>query len=356
MRILFITDRPYLPQQIGGREMVIHETIQALASYGSNDNSVMSCLEPKKWLTLKNRVISRLTGVKYPVDVDMGYKVHRGWDWKDGLKKVVEKSKPDIAVVECTSLKYSSELEKIGIPSVVRLHDSALNTLGGVPKTYRASQFIAVSNYLASAFEREFGIRPTEIPPIVRKERCVTQTTRKGIVFVNPRFVKGSDIVLAVAKNCPDIPFVFFHGWTMDEEVKDLMLKAKNFNNIQWRPSVMNAKEIYKDAHTVLIPSRGNETWGRIATEAHFNAIPAIASRRGGLVESVGSGGVLLEPDAGNEEWTLMVKRFWNDRAYYSNQCQSSLRYSQRPEISSEVIMDTFLKCLRLEIELFKRS
>jgi glycosyltransferase involved in cell wall biosynthesis len=170
--------------------------------------------------------------------------------------------------------------------------------------------------------------------------------TRKKIVFVNPRPVKGGDIAISVARNCPDIPFTFFQAWTLDSQVIELMKQAKSLRNVEWRSPVMDAKEIYKDAHTMLIPSRADETWGRIATEAHFNGIPVIASRRGGLVESVGPGGILLEPTASAEQWTEATRNIWDDPKYYAELSQSALQFSCRHDISERAIMGQFMMVL----------
>ncbi len=62
-------------------------------------------------------------------------------------------------------------------------------------------------------------------------------------------------------------------------------------------------KQVYRSAKLILMPSMWEEAWGRVATEAQFSGIPVIASNRGGLPESVGPGGVLLDPDGPLEPW-----------------------------------------------------
>ena len=354
MRILLMSERPYLPQQIGGREMVIHETVKAFQRSG-HQAAVMSGLQLGNWGFYKNRVISKLTQNEYPEDHRLGYPVYRGWSWKTGLGKVVHKVQPNFAVVESNSLDYLVALREHGIPAVIRLHDTALHALKGDPGQHLPSQFIAVSNYLADRFAEKYAFRPAVLPPLVHKERCATQTTRKKVVFVNPRSVKGGDIAISIAANCPDIPFLFFQAWTEDDEVRALKSRAKSLSNIEWRPSVMDAKELYKEAHTVLIPSQADETWGRIATEAHFSGIPVIASKRGGLIESVGPGGVLLDPKATINEWTEATQRLWNDEAEYEHLSQTALEYSNRPEIAVSAIMGSLMEILAGVSELMQR-
>ena len=62
-------------------------------------------------------------------------------------------------------------------------------------------------------------------------------------------------------------------------------------------------RTIYADTRVLLAPSQWEEGWGRVVTEAQFSGIPAVASRVGGLPESVGSGGILIDPAAPIERW-----------------------------------------------------
>jgi glycosyltransferase involved in cell wall biosynthesis len=55
--------------------------------------------------------------------------------------------------------------------------------------------------------------------------------------------------------------------------------------------------EILDGAHAVVVPSVGNEAFGRIAWEAQSAGIPVVASAVGGLREHVAAGG-LADPDA----------------------------------------------------------
>ena len=48
----------------------------------------------------------------------------------------------------------------------------------------------------------------------------------------------------------------------------------------------------------LLAPSKWEEAWGRVASEAHCSGIPVVGSRRGGLPEAIGEGGIVLDYDA----------------------------------------------------------
>ena len=105
----------------------------------------------------------------------------------------------------------------------------------------------------------------------------------------------------------------------------------------------MNMKSIYSRAKAVLIPSRLEEAWGRVASEAQFSGIPAVASNRGGLPEAVGPGGVLLDPDGPIEAWVDAVRKLWHDDGYYAKLSAAALKYSKRAEINPDIQIGTLL-------------
>ena len=83
----------------------------------------------------------------------------------------------------------------------------------------------------------------------------------------------------------------------------------------------MDMRRFYRTAKVLLVPSRCNEAWGRVVTEAHFSGIPTLASDRGGLRESVGPGGILIDPDDDFSVWVEALSRLWDNRKeYFSSQ------------------------------------
>jgi glycosyltransferase involved in cell wall biosynthesis len=71
-------------------------------------------------------------------------------------------------------------------------------------------------------------------------------------------------------------------------------------------------RRIYQSARIVLVPSILNEAWARVVTEAQISGIPILASDRGGLPESVGPGGILVDPDADISDWEKALSRLWD--------------------------------------------
>ncbi|HEY4275059.1 MAG TPA: glycosyltransferase, partial [Rhizomicrobium sp.] len=113
--------------------------------------------------------------------------------------------------------------------------------------------------------------------------------------------------------------------------------------NLSFQARTSDMKEVYRRTKILLAPSRLEEGWGRVASEAQYNGIPVLASSRGALPEAVGPGGVLLDPDAPIEDWVAALRRMWDDRAYYAELSAAALRHSDRSDICPSAQIDTLL-------------
>lgn len=71
--------------------------------------------------------------------------------------------------------------------------------------------------------------------------------------------------------------------------------KASNFFNVDIAEHTTNIAEVYAITRVLVVPSLWYEAWGRVAAEGIMNGIPVLASKSGGLVESVNGGGINLE-------------------------------------------------------------
>jgi hypothetical protein len=58
-----------------------------------------------------------------------------------------------------------------------------------------------------------------------------------------------------------------------------------------------------------------------------------LGSRRGGLPEAIGEGGVVLDYDAPLGDWVSALKRLWSDEDHYGRLSAIALEYSKRPAL-----------------------
>jgi glycosyltransferase involved in cell wall biosynthesis len=80
-----------------------------------------------------------------------------------------------------------------------------------------------------------------------------------------------------------------------------------------------------------------------VVSEAQVSGIPALASNRGGLPESVGPGGLLLDPDGGLDRWTEALARMWDDEAEYARLAELAEQHARRPEFEPRAIAAALL-------------
>lgn len=144
----------------------------------------------------------------------------------------------------------------------------------------------------SAAGDESLAYPPPDIPPIFRAERYATETVRREVVFVNPIPLKGLDIALAVAARCPDIPFRFVKAWSLVRwNQAGLRSRLRTMPNVTLNESTAEMRPVHGRARIVLMPSQCDETWGRVASEAHLSGLPVVAKDRGGWPESVALAG-----------------------------------------------------------------
>jgi glycosyltransferase involved in cell wall biosynthesis len=159
--------------------------------------------------------------------------------------------------------------------------------------------------------------------------------------------VKGLDIALNIARQCPHIPFSFVEGWAISERDRSkLQQKIAALPNVKLVKSQKDMRKVYKRCKVLLAPSVCEEGYGRVVTEAQISGIPVIASRRGGLPEAVGTGGLLIDPDASIDEWVQSIREFWQNEKLYKEKSIAAYNYAQREEMSITNQIDAYERAL----------
>lgn len=335
MRVLFATNSPYLPQGLGGTEFSTHSLAVSLRERGFEVGVLAGLLRGDR-LWLRNRVASKLRGVDvYTMNEFGGYPVFRGWG-RAGIPAVIGKFKPEIVLVQtCPTRAFSDLFVSLGLPVMIFIRD--LNLAGRNLNEHASVRYIANSEFVAGRLD--LGIGADVLAPLVLPESYRVRSTRERALFVNPVVEKGLETALRLAEERPDIPFDFVECWERGSAVRHSE-RVRRAENIQWHRSRLDVREFYGRARVALMPSQWEEAWGRVATEAQLNGIPVLASRIGGLPESVGPGGILVEPTAPLDEWLAALSKMWDDRQHYEALSKAASQYSLRPEVQPDQIVD----------------
>lgn len=349
MRILFATTRAYLPQCVGGSEWSTHFLCLGLKTAGEGIG-VLCHLQNSGWLALENRIKRKLTGRKFPADRRLGYPVFRGWGSVNGLFDAARSLAADAIVVIGTAPNPAGLARaalETGLPVVYQIRDVEFGKHGDGLGDLSGVRFISNSAFTAGEFQRQFGKASDIILPPVQASHCRVKQPGGKVLLINPDPAKGGEIAMAMAEQRPHIPFVFQESWANNSRLHELKRRAQSAGNVEWRSPVMDIRSAYADARILLAPSQLAEAWGRVATEAHFSAIPVIASNCGGLPQSVGPGGILVAPEAPLEDWLNALDRLWEDKTEWLRLSRCALDYSTRREIDPEHQVASFRSLLK---------
>jgi glycosyltransferase involved in cell wall biosynthesis len=339
-RILFATDHIHFPQGGGGGERNTHELSVVLSEQGFSPAVMAAMWVDGSWLSWRNRLRRILPPrVEFPCDTVCGYPVYRGWDMTRS-DEVVRRFRPDVAVVQSTAPDpILRTLEPTGVPMALYVHEvealDYLRKLGDFDLT-----LIANSDFTAQRIKDYVGLDSHVVRPLIDSRYYKTRTSRSRVLFVNTVPRKGLETAFAIAERRPDIQFDFVLSWILKpERIAELEVRASCSGNITLHPPTDDMRSLYATAKLLLVPSQWEEAWGRVVTEAHLNGIPVLGSDRGGLPESIGTGGLALRADAPMEDWLAALSRIWDDPERYEGFVRAAHACSNRAEIQPAAII-----------------
>lgn len=357
MKILFATTNPFLPLLYGGTEVSTND-LAIWCQKSGVEAAVLSSLDSSKSLSAyKFRLTARFSSERLATDTRYGYSVLRCWEPATRVVDVIERKGFDLAVLQGGDSKaLARALIAKGHRPLIFLRDLSFRYGEREKDILDNSSFISNSNFTADVFWRQTGLTAPVIPPLVHRDDYETEARGAEVLFVNPTDGKGLGVVLALAERCPDIPFTFVQGWGVSEaDIKAESRRTAALKNVTWVASTSDMRGLYARARIVIAPTGATfgaqapitEAWGRVATEAQISGIPVLATDMGGFPQSVGRGGVLVNPQADIDVWVHALRKLWDDQAFYDLCSAEAFARSQRPEIQSENLAAKFLDVCR---------
>ena len=235
----------------------------------------------------------------------------------------------------------------MNVPTVVYFHNVEFEDLMGQPTELKNVSFISNSEFTSTRVFERFGVESLVIRPFVPADLYQTVTNKSNVTFVNPYPEKGADIAFAIARSCPEIPFVFVESWGIDPALRvSIDRQLAELPNVSLKLRTSNMREIYANTRILLAPSRWEEAWGRVATEAQISGIPVVGSTQGGLPEAIGPGGITIDIDADMSVWITAIRQLWNDDEIYQRFSSLALSFSRRPEMNPTYQTNELIKLL----------
>ena len=338
MDIAFVSGNAHLPQLMGGVEVNTHALAGELIRRGHRV-CVLAKLSMRNSFGLWRVAQNTVTGRKIWVDHDLGYPVFRSrHPWDD----VADLPRPTVAVVQNGPMvDFATAFARIGVPSVAYLLGlgfQSWRTEGAPGRALPFRGYMAISQFTAQRLRSLYGVDALILPPLFRREHYATQGAGRMVTFINPVAVKGVDLALEIAALCPEIPFCFVRGWPLGlKELANLKRSIRRLGNVTLHDRTSDMQPVYRQTRILLVPSQWeDETWGRVVTEAQFSGIPAVASKRGGLPEAVGPGGIMLGHDEPAAVWAAAVRELWSDDQLYGDLSRKALDYAARADLDPD--------------------
>lgn len=353
MRLLFIMAQAYFPRQAGGMQVVTRDLARQFAGRG-HDIGIAAEMSLRGLAGAASAARAVLNGGNHALEAYDGIPVYRARKIGTKLAGILRAFRPDCVIVQSMdALGIARAVADRRIPVVVCWHDVETHRLSGTPVGLPA-RFVANSEFTAAVYKEAFGIESAVVPPLILADRYRVAAWAPGqVTFVNPVADKGRDIAFAVAEACPDIPFEFVESWILSDADRTALLeRLRALPHARFTPHQEDMRPIYARTKILLAPSQWREAWGRVASEAHVNGIPVVASRIGGLPESVGPGGILLPPDAPVAEWVAALRSLWDDPARFKALSALCADYARREALDADWAAETMLDEVRAAIAL----
>jgi glycosyltransferase involved in cell wall biosynthesis len=161
--------------------------------------------------------------------------------------------------------------------------------------------------------------------------------------MVNPRTkYKGPDIFLDIANRMSGEEFLLV-GPIGPSKIKKQAKKTPNLTHWEWCEDMRDA---YSKSKIVVVPSRVEESFGRVPAEAMVSGIPCVVSNRGGLPEVVGETGVVIDKIESVDAWVQGIHRVFEGHNP-SEQKKRAEKFSAENQVDKfdKLIEETHLTC-----------
>jgi hypothetical protein len=310
VKVLIAHHRWWFPTSVSGADIANHEFARRLKARGF-DVRVQGIVAPED----DNRTRQR----DYNADGIPVCLVSS--DFIKQLGDAVREFAPDVVITSCPEPSCGADditrmvelLGRFDLPVVLYVHD-----IGGTIPLFdavrdRLAAVVTNSRFMADRIGRLWS-RTCDVVYPVPEWSTVDARGASGpfTTFFNPLPHKGLNVAhTLVMRRFPKRPFLFVEGF-IDPEAHGIAL-SRSGNLVHARRSP-NVATIYMMTSTVIVPSQWEEPFGRVALEAMYNRVPVIASRTGGLIESVGAGGVLIDDFSNVDRWAEAIESLEDPR------------------------------------------
>jgi glycosyltransferase involved in cell wall biosynthesis len=317
MRVLFVSDYPHLPDIKGGLQTTTHDLCLALGVMGVEVAVLCGISEHRDAAKPSGSELSQQTFS----DEALGYLCMRATSPAAALPLAAAAWNATVIVVQSGTALSRMALASLntGRATAVYLHNVEVHQLGGHLVADPSLLFLANSAFTAQRWKVLCGLDCHVIEPVVSAENYLAESCGAKVLFVNPTPIKGVELMFGLAAQCPDLEFLAVESWNLAANWRaHCQHRANALGNVQWLSPQTDMRSVYALARVLLMPSVWEESFGRTVIEAQLNGLPVLASNRGALVDTVGDGGLTVDPHAQIEVWADALRKLLDEHASFS--------------------------------------
>ena len=339
MKVLYASERPPYPFFLGGAARCAHELLVRLASEPGIECIAVgsAAFDHPPWNYPAEESYSSLGINEIREDrdrrvVDCGYPVQVLDDFPNALDDLAGQFLPDVIWTQMEGAQQVAAFAKrTKIPSLYFIHDAELPSSELKALAKLGCGFVASSHFLAQKSRRFLKQSIGTVYPCPRLDFGVSGAPDGYITMINPHRVKGVETFYAIARRRPDVKFLLLESWKLkDGDLQDLRKHLEELPNVEFRYRVSDMAMIYAETRLLLVPSIWEEGFGMVVVEAQSCGIPVIASNRGGLPESTGEGGMLIDDFKNPSAWIEAMHAILDDPAIYRLYAERAMLNAQR--------------------------
>lgn len=345
MRILYASERPPFPFFLGGAARAVHMLLLRMAeisgaqcrAVGSKEYGVSAWDYPGEgeYATLGVRSVDRDRSW-----IDCGYRIALLSDFSHVLAAEIERFRPDIVWTQLEgALEVLQAADRLGVTGLCYVHDAEFDRAEMRQIASLDCHLIASSRFLANKVYAATGRRAEPVYPPAELYFDTRGNPDGLVTMINVHPVKGLDTFIEIARRLPAIDFLLQESWKLGESaLESLGLRLADLSNIRFERRVSDMRSVYCQTRLLLMPSRWEEGFGMVALEAQSCGIPVIASRRGGLPESVGDGGLLIDDYRNVDAWVDAIGTVLKDASRYRTLADRARRHAASEAFASEAL------------------
>lgn len=165
---------------------------------------------------------------------------------------------------------------------------------------------------------------------------------RPFVTFINPIEDKGRDTFFALARELLDLPFLVVENWGVHPLTRKVLAA---YPNVTLWPRQADMTRVWEKTRLLIVPSVWEEAFGRVVPEAQRYGIPVLASRRGGLPEATGTGGLLIDDFKNPRAWVETILAVLSQKEFYATLSGEAVQNAFR--FSPERLLPPFLGHLK---------